>query len=849
MPRYLELNSIRIDMSLAHLKYLTLNLILLWALSLFSCQFAAAQSTEVEGTISDALSGETLPFANVIFTGSTVGTITDVDGKYILKSSDPALTQITVSFLGYQNQTLDIKVGESQLLDVKMESDAKNLQEVVVTTKKKVRKDTAAIRLYRRILKNKDVNSPEDLPFYSYEDYTKTEFDIFNIKKSFKELSVFKPFDFVFENIDTTEGGIPFLPLMLKERIADVFYSKEQDKTKEVVKADQFSGIKNMNINDVVNYSVGEIDIYKNIVEINGKGFKSPFSPGALASYKFFLTDSSYIDGEYCYKLEFTSRRDQDLCFSGHAWVDSETAGVKKVEMFLLDQVNLNFMNNLKIRQDFTKLPGKKWFKKQEQMEFCLNLTENKKKQSVRVLRTSSRDKIDLVTPPDVNRFKGGPEEILEGAYDRPEDFWVSGRHMDLNKHESRIYSSMDSLQNHKTYKRIEWWAHFGASGYGRIGPIEIGRSFQAFSWNDIEGRRYRIGFRTNRRKVGDRFKSSGYVAYGDKDELFKYNLEAKYKLNEPHKKRHEIGGRYSYDWSNYNFRNSYLNHDFILMSILRNSPMDNLLLLREGTAYHEKEWFSGFFQKTSLSDKKIYSWPGLYSFSDITGDTTANEQEKLNVFELKLFFSYGIGQKFIERGMKREAFSFSKPVLDFSYAASIKGLLGSDFSYHKFVMTLKQQFNTQLGKTNYEIVGGKIFGRVPYPLLQIHSGNESYGYDKYGYNVMNEMEFANDTWVSVWLRHRFEGLLFNMIPGIKKAKMRTVVVFRGVTGQMSQENQVYLQNANELRALNEPYAEVGLGVENILKLFQLYSYWRLTQHDRTDITKWGIRFYISPSF
>ncbi len=823
----------------------------LWLFCLLLCSFTAtnAQTTEVDGVVSDAVTGETLPFANVIFTGSTIGTITDIDGKYALQTSDPSLNKLTISFLGYREQTIDIAVGEKQNLDIKLESNAENLQEVVIKAKKKIRKDTAAIRLYRRILENKDSNSPDDLPFYSYEDYTKTEFDIFNIKKSFKDLSVFKPFDFVFENIDTTEAGIPFLPVMLKERIADVFYRKDPNKTKEIVKADQFSGVKNMNMNEVVNYSVGEIDIYKNIVEINGKGFKSPFSKGALASYKFFLTDSSYIDGEYCYKLEFTSRRDQDLCFSGHAWVDSETAGVKRVEMFLLDQVNLNFINNLKIKQDFTKLPGKKWFKKQEQMEFCLNLTESKKRQSVRVLRTSSRDKINIDDRPDDDRFKGSPVEIQEGAYERADDFWVSGRHNDLNKHESRIYSAMDSLQNHKTYKKIEWWAHFGASGYGRVGPIELGRYFQAFSWNEIEGNRYRLGFRTNRRKVGERWMADGYLAYGDKDKFLKYSGAARYKLNEPHKKRHEVGARYTYDWSNYNFRNTYLNHDFILMSILRNSPMDNLLLIREGTAYHEREWFSGFFQKTSLSDKKIYSWPGLYSFNEFTGDSTATDQEVLKVFELNLFFSYGIGQKFIERGMKREAFSFSKPVLDLSYSTSLKGILGSDFSYHKFVLTLKQQFNTQLGKTNYELVGGKIFGRVPYPLLKIHAGNESYGYDKYGFNIMNEMEYANDTWASLWLRHRFEGLLFNMVPGVKKLKMRTVLVFRGAVGDMSDENKVYLQNSNELRALTEPYAEVGVGVENILKLFQLYSFWRVTQHDRSDITRWGIRFYVSPSF
>ena len=173
-----------------------------------------AQTTTVSGTLLDQKTRESLPFASVVFLGSTVGTTTDIDGNFSISSDNKNNTKLAVSYLGYQQQTVNITAGINQKITILMLPDAQVLQEIVIKKKRRVKKDTAAITLYRRILKNKDTNQSGHLNSYAYEDYTKTEFDLFNIKESLTNRRILKPFSYIFENIDTADNGKAYLPIL-----------------------------------------------------------------------------------------------------------------------------------------------------------------------------------------------------------------------------------------------------------------------------------------------------------------------------------------------------------------------------------------------------------------------------------------------------------------------------------------------------------------------------------------------------------------------------------------------------------------------------------------------------------
>ncbi|MBP5504332.1 MAG: carboxypeptidase-like regulatory domain-containing protein, partial [Bacteroidales bacterium] len=150
------------------------------------------------------------------------------------------------------------------------------------------------------------------------------------------------------------------------------------------------------------------------------------------------------------------------------------------------------------------------------------------------------------------------------------------------------------------------------------------------------------------------------------------------------------------------------------------------------------------------------------------------------------------------------------------------------------------------LGKLRYLIEAGKVIGTVPFPLLKLHEGNETYAFDTYAYNMMNLYEFASDTYLSATLEHHFNGFFLNRIPLMRKLKWREIVYAKGLVGDISPKNSrdnALLDFPSSLGDVNKPYAEAGVGLENIFKFFRVDAIWRLTHLDTPGITKFAIMF------
>lgn len=88
---------------------------------------------KIKGTIVDN-NQLALPGVNVVIKGTAQGTSTDVDGKFVVKSTT-AVGQVVVSFLGYQSKTINFTTKQGEALDlgvIKLTADANELTEVVV---------------------------------------------------------------------------------------------------------------------------------------------------------------------------------------------------------------------------------------------------------------------------------------------------------------------------------------------------------------------------------------------------------------------------------------------------------------------------------------------------------------------------------------------------------------------------------------------------------------------------------------------------------------------------------------------------------------------------------------------
>ena len=111
-------------------------------LTVFFIGFGVAlfgQKTIIKGKVFDAETKEELPFVNVAFKNSKIGTTTDLNGNYLLETYY-ATDSLSASFVGYKLQSLKVKKDVSQTLNFAMQTGTQQLNEVIILADKKIRR-------------------------------------------------------------------------------------------------------------------------------------------------------------------------------------------------------------------------------------------------------------------------------------------------------------------------------------------------------------------------------------------------------------------------------------------------------------------------------------------------------------------------------------------------------------------------------------------------------------------------------------------------------------------------------------------------------------------------------------
>ncbi|MBK7030692.1 MAG: carboxypeptidase-like regulatory domain-containing protein [Bacteroidales bacterium] len=273
----------------------------------------AQEITKVMGVVKDARTGEPLPFVNVYFKGTNAGATSDFSGHYSLESRK-AIDTIIASYVGYLTERRAIQPNHFQVVDFALQLENIELSEVVIRPG-----ENPAEVLLKKIIDHKDLNDPDKKETYHCEVYTKMQFDANNISEKLKNRRVLEPFKFVFEHMDTsTVNGKAYLPVMLSESFSDIYYRKSPRARKEFISATQISGIENASIAQFAGNLAQNINIYDNYIDLFQKNFPSPVSSLGLLYYKYYLIDSTNLDGKWCYNIMFKPRRKQEYAFTGN---------------------------------------------------------------------------------------------------------------------------------------------------------------------------------------------------------------------------------------------------------------------------------------------------------------------------------------------------------------------------------------------------------------------------------------------------------------------------------------------------------------------------------------------------
>ncbi|HMJ68509.1 MAG TPA: DUF5686 family protein [Cyclobacteriaceae bacterium] len=815
---------------------------------LFSSATLVAQETIVQGKVTDATSGDPIPFVNVVFKGTSIGATTDFDGNFLIKSSQPT-DSVTASYIGYKSRSKTIKPGIRQTINFQLAEDVVNLQEVVVHAG-----ENPAFEILRRVVRNKKENDKRKLIAYEYDTYTKIEIDVDNISEEMREKKFMQKIQQVLDSIDQIAGedGSPILPIMISESVSKVYYRDNPSLKTEVLLKNKINGVGMEDgtlIQQMVGSSFQEYNFYQNWLNIVSKEFVSPIADGWRLFYEYDFTDSAYVGEHFCYRLDFFPKSPQELAFTGTMWITKKDYALKQIDVTMGKQANINFIEKLKIQQELEKTSDGAWLPVKNRV--LIDVSEITKASAGMLAKFYTSNKNIVVNKPYDLTFYERPIQIKEDArMFQDEKYWDTLRHEPLSETEVSVYKMIDTLRNIPVVKTYTDIVKIALNGYVTVGRFDLGPYLSAVSWNNIEGFRFQPGFKTNY-SFSKKFVIGAQLGYGFTDERFKYYASFTHILSRTR-------------WTTWSFR---ARSDLTRLGVDDENLADNPIFLaglrwgyfRRGYYMNEyrgvfqRELFKGFSQRLIV---KHFTFKPTYNFGyfESPGEVNSPVHDTFETTEVAVESRYARDEVFLQDDNDRISLGTTKsPVITVRYSHGIKGVFGSDFEYDKIRFSLFKRIKTgPLGVGYATVTGEYIFNTLPYPLLALHLGNQTPIYSSITYNLMRYGEFVSDHYASLQYRQYLEGFLLNRIPLLQKLNWRLLATANVIVGGMRQSNRDLISafspdGGETLRAGSfvnaKPYVELGYGVENIFKIFRVDFIHRMSYLDNEGARKFGVLF------
>lgn len=822
------------------------NFISLLFLSLFLLvEGAFAQKTLVFGRITEAESGSPIAFANIAFKGTTIGTSSDELGNYLLETSENH-NRLTFSAIGYHDTTVTIQLHQRQELKIQLRSTDYTLGEVIIKAG-----ENPAFAILRKVVENKAVNDPGRYDAYEYRSYNKAQFDLNNFSDRIKKNPLFRPFPFIWQYQDSMPNGVRYLPFLFKENVRDHYYRKQPAAYKEYVIADQKSQFfRGPKIEKFIEELYLNPDIYSNFVVILNKSFPSPVHDNFSRFYKYILNDTiKEVDGLKCHHIRFYPKGGNDVAFAGEMYIHDSTFAIKRIDLNFSIEANINFVRSFWIRMEFDRPDQRNWFISNITVLADFTVVENAPELTGFFGRRFSEYKNIVINSPRPDSIYAPIDQVIQlpGFEAKGEEFWLAERSDSLSREEQNIFHLVDTIEDNWKFKVFKNAFTTVGTGWAPFHGFDIGNIFSFYSYNNIEGSRFKFGFRTPKDSPFA-LQPRGYVAYGTHDEEWKHLAELNWKFTRRDGKHNLIGASWQRDADQLGRSYYAIPLDHVLTYFLQVAPFDTRTFTDNRSVYMERQWFHGFVTRLAVFQNTTEPF-GDYSFYAVS-DNGLNTVSRFEMNGLRLSARFAFGEKNINAKFydsESKFFMLKYPAISAEYTYSEKDLLDSPFNYQRLsIRADHQQKMNRWGYLSYLVEAGKVWGAVPYPYLAIPFGNQAILTDRASFNMMNYLEFASDEYVAVHLEHHFEGLFFNLLPFNKYLKLREFLLFKMYAGRLSdQNNQQQWLFPERLSAIDEPYMEAGFGIENILKLGRVDFTWRLNYLDKPDV----YRFLPKPSF
>lgn len=837
-----------------------------------------AQSfTSASGIVKDSITGEPLPFVSVYFDGSTIGAMTDDNGTFTLQNNQ-GYTKLAAASLGYDTKFIDLKPGKKNVnLEVLLKPTAFEISEVVVKPKREkyTRKDNPAVELIKKVIAHKNDNRIEAKPEYQTEVYEKLSLSLDNFNPNLDKNKFLKKFKFIKNYLDTSEfNGKPILTVSVRENLSDFYYRKSPKAEKTIVRAKRMQGIdKTLDDGGGITSNLEEIfksiNIFDNNIPILLNRFVSPLSSTlATTYYHYYIMDTLDVGGDKCVDLAFVPANSESYGFTGRLYITLDgNYAVKKVLLNTPANINLNWVDKLRIEQEFKQMPDSTWVLDQENTFVNFYVVKGTQQLYAHQLRNYDNYNFNVQNADSVFGLLGALH-VLPEATAQPDTFWTHNRPIPLKEKEDALKDLLGQLRKVPAFNAIIKTAEILITGYiptandKKVTKFDFGPMNTTFSANHLEGFRMRVGGMTTA-NLNPYWFASGYLAYGTNDRKIKYNLKLTHSFTkkEYHEGENPVNNlSFIQEYDVYTPGQDFLftSKDNIFVAWKVGEPVTKMQYIRKSVLQYEKEWLNGLTWKSWIMNQNNEAAGTLqYIKRDESG----------NLYHIKDFTTSEIGTQlrfapgeraYNGRSGKESVFNLSKdaPVFKLSHQLGIKGVLGGDYNYnHTEISAEKRIWLSSFGHIDAQIKAGKVWDKVPFPLLILPNTNQSITIQPEAFHMMNALEFVTDQYVSFNATYYLKGWILNRIPGIKWLRLREVLSFNMIYGGLTDKNNptltpgLFLLPDGTQPLGSTPYMECSVGLENIFKILRIDYYRRLTYLDHPDIKKGGIRIALRFTF
>ena len=767
-----------------------------------------AQETIVIGEVYDAATGEPLSNVHIYLQGTQVGTTTTAEGLFLLRDNLDKQRTMVVSAVGYHTERFKIEPYTQSAIDIALREKVGSLAEVFVLPN-----DNPALSLMEKVRARRAANHRATSP----DDATgTTALYVSDIHSRHLKRALWKSLQ---AGMIQQEDSSYLIPLYWRLQQTDSIQEKAALLT-------------------LTDYQIllGQIptafNFYNNNLSFLSTSLLSPLAASGNTYYKYYLADSLQVGEEKHYLLHFRTKNPFYATFNGEMTIDSATYALRSIKVNIPPQTSINYLKELTIHQTFSADNTLQ----DEQLTLLMDF-------AVKV--PSSSDSTHIFPTLLLTR-----EQVFEQEKNN------TYAPLSAINSDDIILPALDSLNNTPLFKTAKFLAEVFLTGYIPTSKyVKVGKIHHLIKYNQQEGLRVGIPLSTTE-ALWKNVNLEGMISYGIGDRAWKGFGQINIAL--PSERRHTVRLQYSDiyiysevdDFHEYIRENNVYNPQINLVTeILRGAKFNpeyfynTMTRRREGRVHFYDDW-------NKYIETQAYIKVGITGYGEPTNKY--NSQPSMFYSTIGASARISFNERKIDHYFYRRHIYNHLPVIYLGAELGSYQLptMPSYRMYGNLQLMLRHNVNLGMGgELNYLLQAGMIFGDVPYLLLHHFAGNQTHTFDTQRFSLMNNYQYAADKYVALHAHWNGKGILFNLIPGVRYARLRELLELKVAYGTLGKAHQQVLAfpttatGHSTMTELNVPYVEAGVGIGNILRVGELYGVFRLTHLQDNTAPWWAIRF------